>query len=57
MNWDVIIIGGGPAGATVASILLRHRPESRVLVLERADFAPQRVLRDAKEAIEPPTAA
>ena len=26
-------------------------------VLERADFAPQRVLRDAKEAIEPPTAA
>lgn len=36
--WDVIVVGGGPAGSTVASILLRHRPETRVLVLERAAF-------------------
>lgn len=38
MSWDVIIVGGGPAGATVASILLRHRPGTKVLVLERAAF-------------------
>jgi flavin-dependent dehydrogenase len=37
-SWDVIIVGGGPAGATVASILLRHRPEARVLVIERDRF-------------------
>lgn len=36
MSWDVIVVGGGPAGATVAGILLRHRPSTRVLVLERA---------------------
>jgi flavin-dependent dehydrogenase len=38
MSWDVLIIGGGPAGATVASILLRYRPTTRVLILERSPF-------------------
>lgn len=38
MAYDVIVVGGGPAGSTVAGILLRHRPASRVLVLERARF-------------------
>ncbi len=38
MRWDVIVIGGGPAGSTAAGMLLRHRPHSRVLVLEKARF-------------------
>lgn len=35
-QYDVIIIGGGPSGATVASILADHG--HRVLVLERGKF-------------------
>jgi flavin-dependent dehydrogenase len=35
---DVIIIGGGPAGATCAALLLRYRPETRVVVIERDQF-------------------
>jgi flavin-dependent dehydrogenase len=38
MNFDAIIVGGGPAGSTLAGMLLKYRPESRVLVLERAHF-------------------
>lgn len=36
--WDVIVVGGGPAGATVASLLLKYRPGTRVLLLEREPF-------------------
>lgn len=35
---DVLVLGGGPAGATLASILLRHRPGTRVRILEREVF-------------------
>lgn len=38
MSFDVVIIGAGPAGTTVASIMLRHRPDTRVLILERTPF-------------------
>lgn len=38
MNFDVIIVGGGPAGSTLAGMLMKYRPESSVLVLERAHF-------------------
>lgn len=35
---DVLIVGGGPAGATLASILLKHRPQTRIRILERDSF-------------------
>lgn len=37
-EYDVAIIGGGPAGSTLASIILTHRPDTRILVLEKETF-------------------
>ncbi len=36
MNWDAIVIGGGPAGCTAATILAQHG--RRVLLLEKEKF-------------------
>ncbi len=35
---DVVVIGAGPAGSTLATLLRRYRPATRVRVLERARF-------------------
>lgn len=35
---DVAIIGGGPSGSTVASLLKKYNPELEICVLERAIF-------------------
>ncbi|MDR3692978.1 MAG: NAD(P)/FAD-dependent oxidoreductase [Fimbriimonas sp.] len=37
-EYDVAIVGGGPAGSTVASLLLKYNPRLRVVVLERESF-------------------
>lgn len=37
-SYDVVIIGGGPAGSTLASFILKYRPKSRVLILEKERF-------------------
>lgn len=37
-TYDVAVVGGGPAGATVAALLRRYGPDLRVLVLEREVF-------------------
>ncbi len=35
---DVVIIGAGPAGSTVAALLAKYRPETSVLVVEKERF-------------------
>ncbi len=37
-QWDVVVVGAGPAGATAALGALRADPALRVLLLDRADF-------------------
>ena len=37
-EWDVAIIGGGPAGSTLASFVQKYRPGSKVIILEKEKF-------------------
>lgn len=36
--WDVVIVGGGPAGSAAALAATRARPNARVLILDAASF-------------------
>ncbi len=36
--YDLVIIGGGPAGSTVATLTKRYSPDLKILVLEKAIF-------------------
>lgn len=38
MDFDVVVLGGGPAGSTLAGFLRKYNPALRVLVLEREVF-------------------
>ncbi|MDO8055734.1 MAG: NAD(P)/FAD-dependent oxidoreductase, partial [Candidatus Hermodarchaeota archaeon] len=40
-DYDVIIVGAGPAGATTAKYLLDHLPNLRVLILEKSSQLPR----------------
>jgi len=53
-HWDVVVAGGGPAGAAAALSALRDRPGARVLLLDRADFPRDKVCGDgiAPEALD-----
>lgn len=44
---DVVIIGGGPAGAAAAIGALRARPESRVVILEKEEIGRDKTCGDA----------
>lgn len=37
-HYDVIIVGGGPAGSTIAALVKKYSPALRVLLLEREQF-------------------
>jgi flavin-dependent dehydrogenase len=38
MNYDVVIIGGGPAGSTCGALIKKYAPSLSVLLLERETF-------------------
>ena len=38
VDYDVLIVGGGPAGSTVASVLRKYNPDLRVAILEKEKF-------------------
>lgn len=42
-HYDVAIIGGGPAGSTVGSLLKKYHPDLKVLILEREKFPREHV--------------
>lgn len=37
-EWDLVVVGAGPAGSATALSALRTNPDARVLLLDRADF-------------------
>jgi len=43
MNHDVAILGGGPAGSTVGTLLKRYAPHLRVAIYERESFPREHV--------------
>jgi flavin-dependent dehydrogenase len=43
MDYDVAIIGGGPGGSTVASLVKKYLTSSRVIILERERFPREHV--------------
>ncbi|RBY93901.1 geranylgeranyl reductase [Blastococcus sp. TBT05-19] len=45
-HWDVVVVGGGPAGAACALAVRQAAPGARVLVLDRADFPRDKVCGD-----------
>ena len=53
-GWDLVIVGGGPAGSAAAAAALTARPGLRVLIVDRRDFPRDKVCGDgiAAEALD-----
>ena len=50
---DVVIVGGGPAGTTVASMLRKYNPDLTVLVLEKEKFPREHIGESQLPGISP----
>ncbi|GGS55149.1 NAD(P)/FAD-dependent oxidoreductase [Actinokineospora fastidiosa] len=46
VDWDVVVVGAGPAGSAAAIAALRADPAARVLLLDAADFPRDKVCGD-----------
>lgn len=42
-HFDVIVIGGGPAGSTLGTLLRKYNPALNVLILEKEQFPREHV--------------
>lgn len=42
-EYDVVIVGGGPAGTTCAGLIKKYRPETNVALVEREEFPRHRL--------------
>ena len=42
-HYDVLILGGGPGGSTLGSLLKKHNPNLRVLIVEKEKFPREHV--------------
>src|SRR5262249_44197965 len=38
LRYDLVVVGAGPAGTTMASLVKKHDPAARVLIIERETF-------------------
>ena len=45
-DWDLVVVGGGPAGCAAAARMLQCNPAARVLILDRAEFPRDKVCGD-----------
>ena len=43
LNYDVAIIGGGPAGSTLGTLIKKYAPDASVVILEREQFPREHV--------------
>ena len=50
---DVVVIGGGPAGSTVGTLVKKYRPDLKVLILEKEKFPREHVGESQLPAIGP----
>lgn len=50
---DVVVVGGGPAGSTVGTLLKKYKPELEVVILEKEKFPREHVGESQLPAIGP----
>ncbi len=50
---DVVIVGGGPSGSTVGTLLKKYRPDLKVVILEKEKFPREHVGESQLPAIGP----
>ena len=52
-DYDLLIVGGGPAGATLGTLVKKYDPAARVLLIEKAEFPRHHIGESLLPAIKP----